>query len=123
MAYQRADLLLEENADFVLSPAWLWLTAAGAPISLVGYAAQMMVRASRADAAPLLTLTQASGITLGGAGGTIVLTVTRTQVNALVAALVSKRLLAFYDLLLTSGAGVYTRFSEGIVTLDRAATR
>ncbi len=123
MAYQRADLLLEENADYVLSPAWLWLTAAGAPITLVGYTAQMMVRASRADAAPLLTLTQASGITLGGAGGSIVVTVTQAQVNALVAALVSKRLVAFYDLLLTSGSAIHTRFSEGIVTIDRAATR
>ena len=46
--------------------------------------------------------------------------VTVSQHAALV---LQAELLAFYDLLLTSGAGVYTRFSEGIVTLDRAATR
>jgi hypothetical protein len=121
--YQRVDLALDENADFVLSPPWVWLSAAGAAIDLTGYTAQMMIRQDRADAAALLTLTQASGITLGATAGTIVVTVTQAQVNALVTALVATRLVAYYDLLLTSPGSVHTRFSEGLVSIDRAATR
>ncbi len=129
MPYQRVDLNIDENADFALSrngsPAavWTWLDATGSIVNLTGYTASLMVRADRNDAAPLLTLSAGSGITLGGVLGTIDVAFTQAQVNALVTALLPKRLLAFYDLLLTSGGGVKTRFSEGLLGIDRAATR
>lgn len=123
MPYQRVDLALDENADFILSPAWIWLNSAGVAIDMTSYTAQMMVRADRADASPLLTLTQASGVALGGVAGTIVVTITQAQTNALVTSLVAKRLSAYYDLLLTSPGAVHTRFSEGVISIDRAATR
>lgn len=129
MPYQRADLQLDENADWTLSksgnpPAvWTWLDPTGSIVNLTGYTAQLMVRQDRADAAPLLTLTQGGGVTLGGVLGTIDVTFTQAQVNALVTALLAKRLVAFYDLLLTSGTSVHTRFSEGLIGIDRAATR
>lgn len=125
MPYQRVDLTVDENADFVLSPAWIWLSAAGSPIDLTGYTASMMVRKAIADTTPLLTLSSGSGITLGATAGTIVVSITQAQVNALVASLTAAgaRLAAFYDLLLTSSGAVHTRFSEGMLAIDRAATR
>ena len=57
------------------SLTWYSDLAETSPVDLSGYTAQMAVRRGIGDTAALITLTQASGITLGGAAGTIVLVI------------------------------------------------
>jgi hypothetical protein len=124
MPYQRIDLVLDENADWSPSPAWSYTNAGGIAIDLTNYTATMMVRRAIADAAPILTLTApGGGVVLGGALGTVTPTITRAQVNALVASMLPNRLIAYYDLALISWQGSRVRFSEGQLAIDRAATR
>jgi hypothetical protein len=56
-------------------------------------------------------------LTLGGAAGTIVITLTATQTAALTAGNY------VYDLELVSGAGVVTRLVQGNVTVTAEITR
>lgn len=90
----------------------------GALVNLTGYTAKLQIRQRTNDADPaLLTLTEASGLTLGGAAGTIVWAMTPTQTTALpIGALV-------YDLRLTSGTGVVTFLLAGNLRVQERVTR
>ena len=72
------------------------------PINLTGYTARMQIRASYTSASALISLTQASGLTLGGAAGTIDINITSNQTTALAAGTY------VYDLEMTYGATVKT---------------
>lgn len=96
-----------------------WTDAADALVNLTGYTAAMHIRRHVADTDPLLALTQASGITLGGAAGTIVVVITDEQADTLPAP-VSK---AVYDLKLTSPGGEDTFLVAGTLRIDPAVTR
>jgi len=74
----------------------------------------MKLRA-KATSAAVLSLTNGSGITLGGAAGTIVLGITATQTSAIAAGKY------FYDLELTSGSTV-TRLLQGEFLLTAEIT-
>lgn len=90
----------------------------GALVNLTGYTAKLQIRQRANDADPaLLTLTEASGLTLGGPAGTIVWAMTPVQTLALpVGALV-------YDLRLTSGTGVVTFLLAGNLRVQERVTR
>jgi hypothetical protein len=62
----------------------------------------MQIRASYTSASALISLTQASGLTLGGAAGTIDINITSNQTTALAAGTY------VYDLEMTYGATVKT---------------
>jgi hypothetical protein len=91
--------------------------SAGALIDLTGYSARMQIRQHRRSAEKFVDLTQASGLTLGGALGTIAVVISDTVTAAL---LISS---GVYDLEIESGSGVTTRIVEGEVTVSGEVTR
>ena len=111
---------IEQGTDLVLpltyrNPAVAPLV--GAPIDLTGCSASMMIRRAYDDAAPLVSLsTTAGGIVLGGAAGTILISVD-SSVTALLPAGT-----AVYDLLLLDSLGNPMRLVQGNVTISPAVT-
>lgn len=91
-----------------------WRDSAGTAINLTGYTARMMLKRGYKDTVAALSLTNSSGITLGGAAGTIVITITAAQ-----SALLSGQYV--YDLELVNGA-VVTRLIEGVITFSPEVT-
>lgn len=79
---------LERDIEIVQGKTWTakfrYLTKSckgktNVPVNLTGYGANMVIRECAKDSATLLTLTSGNGITLGGAAGTIEITITATQ--------------------------------------------
>lgn len=87
------------------------------PINWSGYTAQMQVRESADATATLLSLTNGSGITLGGTAGTILVAITNAQSSAIDAGPYS------YDLELISNGGTITRLLQGSFTVVGNVTR
>lgn len=109
------DITIEQGATF--SRVFTW-TADGSNVNLTGYTARMMVRSDIEDTNALLTLTtENGGISLGGAAGTITVTISATATAALT------RGSAVYDLELISGSSVVTRLLKGVVSITREVTR
>jgi hypothetical protein len=92
-------------------------TIDAAPINLTGYSAAMQVRDAADGATALVSLTSGAGITLGGAAGTIAVTISSTVTAAIVAGSYS------YDLEITSGGGVVTRLLQGAFNVTAGVTR
>lgn len=111
------DITIEQGATF--ERTLTWNDQNGSPINLTGYTARMHVRRTHYDnGTPLLTLTtENGGITLGGAAGTIALTVSATATSAVTAAS------GVYDLELVSAGGRVTRLLEGSVDFTPEVTR
>jgi hypothetical protein len=83
---------LERDIEIVQGKTWTakfrYLTKScngksNIPVNLSGYGANMVIRECAKDSATLLTLTSGSGITLGGAAGTIEIQITATQASNL----------------------------------------
>lgn len=85
----------------------LTINSGGSALNLTGYSATFVVKKSPEETA-ILTLTSASGIALGGALGTVVITISAASTGAL-----QKSLNASYELDLTSGGGTVTRYLKG----------
>jgi hypothetical protein len=85
------------------------------PINLTGYTARMQIRNSYTSSTALLSLTQVSGLTLGGANGTIDIDITSIQTTALAVGTY------VYDLEMTSGSEV-TTILEGTFVVTAQAT-
>jgi hypothetical protein len=96
-------ILCREGETFSRTVTW---SVNGAPVDLTGYTAAMQVRASYSSATAIISLTNGSGITLGGAAGTIQLNISAVTTAALTAGTY------VYDLELTY-AGTVTRLLEG----------
>jgi hypothetical protein len=97
-------LSVVENEDF--GPLVFTYYPAGQsspPFDFTGYVASMMVRDSAGDA-PVLTITPV----LGGAAGTLSISISAAQCLALVSSLPS--LTGYYDILLTAPSGTKTYF-------------
>jgi hypothetical protein len=86
-------------------------------VNLTGYTARLQARVDVEDTETVLSLTTGSGITLGGALGTISLDRTATQTAVLPTGEF------VYDLELQSGAGVVTRLVQGQLTISAEVTR
>jgi hypothetical protein len=111
------NFVIHQGATFSLEVTYQ--DANGDPINLTGYTARMHVRLKREDTDTLLVLTTENGrIALGGAAGTVTLTVTAADTAAL-----DWTGPAVYDLELISGGGVVTRLLMGRVTLSKEVTR
>ncbi len=118
-----------ENLDVVQGIAWpsvadvgVWEWRAGEEededpetglppaVDLTGYTAVLKVRASREpDAVALVSLTDASGITLGGAAGTIAVEFSEVQTAALPVGV------CIYDMVLYQPSGAPVPFLSGEV--------
>lgn len=81
----------------------------GSLVNLTGYSARMQARTRTRGTvgSAAFTLTSTSGLTLGGAAGTIVATLSAAVTELLTPGIYR------YDLRLESGAGVVTRAFEG----------
>jgi len=88
--------------------------AAGALLNLTGYTSKMQAR-NRADALKI-DLSNVSGMTLGGAAGTITVTITAATTAALVVEPLT------FDMTITSAAGVVTRLVQGRMSVDDSVT-
>ena len=115
MAATTYDLLIEQGATFSQLVTY---KESGVAVNLTGYTARMQVRSTLESATSVVELTTANGrIALGGAAGTITLTISATDSAALTAGR------GVYDLELVSGSGIVTRLLQGVATISRNVTR
>ena len=112
----RFDITINQGATFELTVTWKDST--GAAINLTGYTARMQVRETYSSASTVVSLTNGSGITLGGAAGTIAILISATTTAALTAPFSG-----VYDLELVSAGGVVTRLLQGAATVTPEVTR
>jgi tRNA threonylcarbamoyladenosine modification (KEOPS) complex Pcc1 subunit len=115
MAATTYDILIEQGATYSQLVTY---KEAGVAINLTGYTARLQVRSTLESASTVVELTTANGrIALGGAAGTITLTISATDTAALTAGR------GVYDLELVSGSGIVTRLLQGVCTISRNVTR
>ncbi len=104
---------LDQGAHF--SKTITWETGATfattTPVNLTGYTARLKVRRRPSSTPTLLELTHSSGITLGGAAGTIAIVLTAAQT-----ALLPVDAELFYDLDLIDGSSRPHRIVRGSIT-------
>ena len=74
MSAVKRDIIIDQGADFSLSLTWE--SPAGSPVDLTGYTAALVIRSTYGAQPEVLALAQGSGITLGGAAGTIAIAIT-----------------------------------------------
>ena len=112
----RYDLEIKQGATLSLTATWK--DSAGTAVNLTGYTARMQVRSTYDSSTTILSLTNGSGITLGGAAGTIAITASATVTAALTAPWSG-----VWDLELVSGGGEVTRLLEGAASVSPEVTR
>ncbi len=86
-------------------------------VNITGYTARMQIRRRHSSTSTVASLTQASGLTLGGSAGTIQIVLSATAT----AALDAERYV--YDLELVSGSGIVYRVLEGAFNVTPEVTR
>jgi hypothetical protein len=86
-------------------------------VDITGYTARMQLRSLPNDSIAVLTLTQASGITIDGPTGTLAVRATAAQTAAISAGPY------YYDLEITSPTGVKTRIVQGELNVNAEVTR
>ena len=108
------------NLTFPQGATWdlsiTWTDSAGDPIDVTDYSARMQVRQSYTSADAVLSLTNGSGITLGGTAGTIDVNVSATATAGVAA------LQYVYDLEVEESS-VVTRVVQGSLTVTPEVTR
>ena len=92
------------------------VTVGGTKLNLTGYTAAMQVRESADATATLISLTNGSGITLGGTAGTVDVVISSSVTAGVAAGSYS------YDLELNSGSTI-TRLLEGSFNVTGNVTR
>ena len=108
------DFTIEQGATFNLLMTWKIDNIA---VNLSGYTARLQARIDVDETDTILSLTTGSGITLGGAAGTITLNQSATQTAVL------PKGEYVYDLELQSGGGVVTRLLQGELNISAEVTR
>lgn len=106
MTAGRFDLVIEQGATF--RQLFEWHDECDNLVDVTGMTAKMQIRRSFDADAPMLTLTDTDGITLGGALGTVLVVIA----DELTAGL-STQVGGVYDIELHSSDGSTERFIEG----------
>ena len=114
MAAGLYDITIEQGVTFQLNLTWK--DSNDAPLNLTGYSARMQVRETYDSEDTLVSLTSPGDITLGGALGTILITIQPAVTSIL------QFVEGVYDLELVS-AGVVTRLLQGKATISREVTK
>jgi nucleoside phosphorylase len=112
---EKMDLYVDSGATYTNGVEFR--DSAGALVNLTGYTAALKVRPTVESSTVSLSLTQASGITLGGVAGTVDFTFTAAQTTTLASGNY------VYDLKVTSAGGVATRLVEGDVIVSAEVSR
>lgn len=107
MSANNFDLTLNEGADFALSLTWA--DSGGTPVDITGATAKLQIKTA-VGASALVSLTHASGLTLGGTAGTIAIALTVAQIATLGA-----DFSGVYDLKITMASALVTRLLQGSV--------
>ena len=115
MAASTYNIAAEQGTDYAATLTYA--NSGGTAINITGYSARMQVRRSVGAPTSVLTLTNASGITLGGAAGTVAISIAAAAMATVPAG--NYR----YDLELVSGAGVVTKLISGDFTVTGEVTR
>lgn len=103
------DLILEIGSQ---SPeVWTWKDGSDVVVNNTGMTAKLQIKRDFNSTENLLELTEASGITLGGANGKITIVVTPAQIDALKA----RKAELFYTMTMISSGSIPTRILEGRV--------
>jgi hypothetical protein len=102
-----------QGATYDLNMTW---KIAGTAVNLTGYTAAMQVRENADASATILSLTNGSGITLGGTAGTIAVAVSANTMGSAIAGNY------VYDLELNSG-GQVTRLIQGSFAIQAEVTK
>jgi hypothetical protein len=102
-----------QGATYDLNLTW---AIGGTAVNLTGYTAAIQVRINPAESSTILSLTNGSGITLGGTAGTIAVAV---SANTMGSATPGNYV---YDLELNSG-GQVTRLLQGSFAIQAEVTR
>jgi hypothetical protein len=102
-----------QGATFDLTLTW---TIGGTAVNLSTYSARMKVKSAPLSTESVISLTNGSGITLGGAAGTIALLVSASSMAGISAGTY------VYDLELDSGT-VVTRLMQGKFTVEAEVTK
>lgn len=110
----RHNIVAEQGSTFTFN---FTVKTNGVAWNLTSYTARMQVRPTVESTTTLLSLTTGSGITLGGALGTVAITATATQMAAIQS---GKHV---YDVELVSAGGVVTRIIEGKFIVKAEVTR
>jgi hypothetical protein len=108
------NLTCYQGASFDRTLTW---KIDGLAVNLTGYTARMQVRTTYSSATTALSLTSGSGITLGGAAGTILIEISATTTSGLTEGQY------VYDLELVSSTGSVTRLVEGTFIVDPEVTK
>lgn len=115
-------MITPANYNFVIPQGASWddvwtLKISGAAYDLTGCTARLQLRTSPSATTAALSLTQASGIVLGGAAGTVTFNVTDTVTAAIAAGRY------FYDLEIESAGGLTNRWMQGYCTVSAEVSR
>lgn len=114
----RYSFTIEQAATFSRVVTWYADAAGTQPVNLTGYSAKMKVKNQLGTA----LLDSANGditITLGGAAGTVTVTIAAAKTGAMSSTVADDLV---YDLELTSGTGVVTRLLQGTVAVSAGVT-
>jgi hypothetical protein len=115
MASSVYDITAEQGANYTATLTYR--DSANTLINITGYTARMQVRKTIGSATPYLSLTNTSGITLGGAAGTVAIAISAATLASVPAGNY------VYDLELISGAGVVVRLISGDFIVTGEVTR
>lgn len=113
----RYDIIIEAGATFQFRVTWK--NPEGTPIDLTGYTARMKVKNQFGGTTIFSLSSPAAGITLGGAAGTVDITISATDTATAIGDVDST---ALYDLELQSSSGVVTRVVQGKAFLKPEVT-
>jgi hypothetical protein len=114
MAAGKYNIVIEQGATFNMD---FTIKTGTTPWDLTSYTARMQMRTAVGASSTLLSLTNGNGITLGGAAGTVSVSVSA----AATAAITAGRYV--YDLEVQSAAGQVWRVIEGKATVSAEVTR
>jgi len=108
--------------NFTLPQGSTWddvwtLKIAGTPYDLTGCTARLQFRKAPTSDTTALSITSSSGITLGGAAGTVTFNVADTTTAAIEAGVY------VYDLEIETAGGVTSRWVQGKVNVSAEVTR
>jgi len=111
------NLTIEQGSKY--SQLIQWNDEAGNSVDLTGYTAKFQVRASKEDTTAIISLTESAGITLGGAAGTIAISIDCDDTAVL------DFVKAYYELRLKppTPANSCIRLMEGFVFLSKGVVQ
>ena len=115
MALSTYDISADQGSD--LDTIITYTNDSAVPVNLTGCSARMQVRKFSGSSVPWLNLTSSSGITLGGAAGTIRIVVSAAALSAVPADTYA------YDIELVDTAQVVLKILSGEFVVNAEVTR